>query len=88
MLGLFARNRTKNQKLQTGVPRNKEKFYTCFYVAQITNCTGFKLIYHSTQSNQKLWHLILRGKQKETRLLVSGRSPECSDCLLRFMEQQ
>ena len=25
---------------------------------------------------------------KETRLLVSGRSPECSDCLLRFMEQQ
>ena len=23
-----------------------------------------------------------------TRLLVSGRSPECSDCLLRFMEQQ
>ena len=23
----------------------------------------------------------------QTRLLVSGRSPECSDCLLRFMEQ-
>ena len=22
-----------------------------------------------------------------TRLLVSGRSPECSDCRLRFMEQ-
>ena len=26
-------------------------------------------------------------KQKETRLLVSGRSPESSDCLLTFMEQ-
>ena len=26
--------------------------------------------------------------QTETRLLVSGRSPECSYCLLRFMEQQ
>ena len=25
--------------------------------------------------------------KRETRLLVSGRSPECSDCLLRFMEQ-
>ena len=24
---------------------------------------------------------------KQTRLLVSGRSPECSDCLLRFMKQ-
>ena len=24
----------------------------------------------------------------DTRLLVSGQSPECSDCLLRFMEQQ
>ena len=23
----------------------------------------------------------------QTRLFVSGRSPECSDCLLRFMEQ-
>ena len=23
----------------------------------------------------------------QTRLLVSGRSPECPDCLLRFMEQ-
>ena len=22
-----------------------------------------------------------------TKLLVSGRSPECSDCLSRFMEQ-
>ena len=22
-----------------------------------------------------------------TKLLISGRSPECSDCLLRFMEQ-
>ena len=26
--------------------------------------------------------------KKQTRLLVSGRSPECSDCPLRFMEQQ
>ena len=25
--------------------------------------------------------------QIKTRLLVSGRSPECSDCFLRFMEQ-
>ena len=25
---------------------------------------------------------------KKTRLLVSGRSPECSDCFLRFIEQQ
>ena len=24
---------------------------------------------------------------QQTRLLVSGRSPECSDCLLSFMEQ-
>ena len=23
----------------------------------------------------------------KTRLVVSGRSPECSECLLRFMEQ-
>ena len=27
------------------------------------------------------------GNLNTTKLLVSGRSPECSDCLLRFMEQ-
>ena len=27
-------------------------------------------------------------RRKKTRLLVSGRSPERSDCLLRFMEQK
>ena len=32
----------------------------------------------------QLW---TRFKTK-TRLLESGRSPECSDCILRFMEQQ
>ena len=25
--------------------------------------------------------------EKKTRLFVSGRSPECSDCLLMFKEQ-
>ena len=25
---------------------------------------------------------------KKTRLLVSGQIPDCSDCLLRFIEQQ
>ena len=31
--------------------------------------------------------IIDKKGQKQTRLLVSERNPECSDCLLRFMEQ-
>ena len=32
---------------------------------------GFFMIYHSTQSDDYLWWLVLRGKQKETRIPVS-----------------
>ena len=35
---------------------------------------------------QATWSIL--SEKNQTRLLVSGRSPECSDCLLRFIEQQ
>ena len=37
--------------------------------------------------SQAFRHFRRKSEKKfYTRLLVSGRSPECSDCLLRFME--
>ena len=46
-----------------------------------------KQFYSSFESHclisDKNWNIKI-----ETRLLVSGQSPECSDCVLRFMEQQ
>ena len=43
----------------------------------------FLAISLSPLCQQKLLH----PQEMKTRLLVSGRNPECSDCLLRFMEQ-
>ena len=56
-----------------------------------TNFTRVKLSFHVL--NKAIVRLVARfirsnREEKPTRLLVSGQSPECSDCLLRFMEQQ
>ena len=45
--------------------------------------TTLEVVRIKKRENNSFARIIL----KITRLLVSGRSPECSDCLLRFMEQ-
>ena len=54
----FAPNKTKIQKFQIGFSRHVGK--------KLSNhdCTGFNMIYHLTQSDDYLWYMILRGKQK------------------------
>ena len=57
---MFFRNYKKNPVVLTGFSRNWRKFFDFFNVVLIIK--GFKMIYHSTQSDDYLWYLILRGK--------------------------
>ena len=72
--------------------RNRETIMKYFLEKTLTNCSKFFLnINHRGEAEQRIacdkkYHDI--RAQKTTRLLVSGQSPECSDCLLRFIEQQ
>ena len=64
-------SRQKSQKLQTGFPRHWEEFLKIFNAVRITTERAL-MIYHSTQSDDYLWYLILRVKQKEkTKLLLN-----------------
>ena len=57
----------------------KELFSFIVVTYQIASVYIYCATSHIVDSKKKFYKL--------TRLLVSGRSPECSDCPLRFMEQ-
>ena len=74
-------SRQKSQKLQTGFPRHWEEFLKIFNAVRITTERAL-MIYHSTQSDDYLWYLILRVKQKEKKLNCSLTSFEGFGLLL------
>ena len=63
--------------------RNTKYAHLANLLTKITNSHKYKIGINAIIDFSLFFH-----EQIETRLLVSGRSPECSDCLLRFMEQQ
>ena len=62
--------RQKSFKFQTDFSRHWEEFLEIFNLVRITT-EGALMIYHSTQFDYYLWYLILRGKQKKTKLLLN-----------------
>ena len=67
MLARFIRSKTKNQKFQTGFFFNNGNCFLNFFCSGSSQeCKGFNMIYHSTQSDEYLWYVILGGKQRKT----------------------
>ena len=61
----------------------REKANTTFCCKVLEKIFLLRLFFSSI-----LFEYAVEEHKEQTRLLVSGQSPECSDCLLRFMEQQ
>ena len=62
-------------------------FQNCFYGLRLMAFLKFAEYDEIKTCTFKFFCACPVETEKLTRLLVSGRSPECSDCLLRFMEQ-